>query len=280
MAGMSTPGDAPHPLLPITGSAWPGVAYGCTSKRGGVSMEPWGALNLGMHVGDDPQAVAENRRRLSVGLPAEPFWLDQVHGTDVIEVIDTGYIHLALNADGVLSETSPSLAQAGSAPRADAAITTRPGVVLAIMTADCIPVVLADTEGRALGVAHAGWRGLAAGVLENTLTALRARHPNAQGWRAWVGPCIGQAAFEVGGEVRRAFIDTDPAFAAYFVAGRGEGKWQADLAGLACHRLATLGVYGIESSGLCTHDRADLFHSYRRSPQCGRMATLAWLQTQ
>jgi len=165
----------------------------------------------------------------------------------------------------------------GPPPRADAAITLRPGRVLAIMTADCAPVVIADLQGRALGLAHAGWRGLAAGVLEATLAALRARLPGAV-WRAWIGPCIGQARFEVGDEVRRAFVAADPAASRYFALGGADGKWQADLASLARHRLDMLDVYSVETSGLCTFDRADLFYSYRRSAATGRMATLAWLE--
>ena len=272
-------------LLPIHGTAWKGVRYGCTTRGGGVSSGPWKSLNLALHVGDDADAVHENRRRLAACLPGEPFWLEQVHGTDVIEVKDTSYIRLvrqAASASGV--SDSPQGEQPWEAadllrPRADAAITTCPGVVLAIMTADCIPVVMADSEGRALAVAHAGWRGLAAGVLEATLAALRLRLPQAT-WRAWVGPCIGQASFEVGDEVREAFIGQDAAAAAWFAAGRKPGKWQADLAGLARHRLEMMGVYGVELSGLCTFERDDLFHSYRRSTVSGRMATVAWLQTE
>lgn len=252
MAGLA-PGI---PLLPITGEPWPGVRYGCTSRAGGVSAGPWASLNLALHVGDDPQAVLENRRRLAAALPSEPFWLEQVHGTAV--------------ADADTAAATPP-------PRADAAVTMQPGRVLAIMTADCVPVVMADTQGRVLGVAHAGWRGLAAGVLEATLAALRARLPDAGSWRAWIGPCIGQARFEVGDDVRIAFVDTYPETARYFAPGRAPGKWQADLAGLACHRLATLGVYGVSAAGLCTYDDAELLHSYRRCATSGRMATLAWL---
>ena len=242
-------------LIPITGLPWQGVCYGCTTRHGGVSAGPWASLNLGLHTGDDECAVHENRRRLAAALPGEPFWLQQVHGIHVVEAGST-----------VLP------------PRADAAFTTQPGCVLAIMTADCAPVVIADTHGRVLGVAHAGWRGLVAGVLDSTLAALRARLPSAAGWRAWVGPCIGQAGFEVGDEVRLAFTGADPAAAAFFVTGVRPGKWQADLAGLVCHRLAALGVQNVEVSGLCTFGRADLFHSYRRAAVTGRMATVAWLE--
>lgn len=245
------------PLLPFTGEVWRGVRYGCTSREGGVSAGPWASLNLALHVGDDPQAVLENRRRLAAALPAEPFWLKQVHGTTVAD------------ADA---------APAGPPPRADGAVTAQRGRVLAIMTADCIPVVIADTQGRVLGVAHAGWRGLAAGVLEATLAALRSRLPGEDAWRAWIGPCIGQPRFEVGDDVRIAFVDTFPETSRYFAPGVAAGKWQADLAGLACHRLATLGVYGAGTAGLCTYENEGMFHSYRRCATSGRMATLAWLE--
>lgn len=256
MAGMNTiVRDGAVPL--IQGRPWQGVRYGCSTREGGVSEGPWASLNLALHVKDDPAAVLENRRRLGALLPAEPLWLDQVHGTDVVD------------ADTWQGETSP--------PRGDAAVTTQRGSVLAVMTADCIPVVIADTEARALGVAHAGWRGLAAGVLENTLAALTRRVPQAS-WRAWIGPCIGQPRFEVGDEVRLAFVEQDADTASCFTEGRMPGKWQADLAALARHRLARAGVAEIEISGRCTYDRADLFFSYRREPVTGRMATVAWLE--
>lgn len=246
-------------LIPVTGSTWQGVRYGCTTRAGGVSREPWGPLNLGLHVGDDVDHVMENRERLSQQLPQEPYWLDQVHGTTVVTV-----------KAGPKPQTPP---------QADAAVTLEPGVVLAIMTADCLPVVIADVDGRALGVAHAGWRGLAAGVLEKTFTALQSLRPQSQGWRAWVGPCIGLNNFEVGEEVRAAFLSADDAVSQYFSAGIKPGKWQADLAGLARHRLERIAGYGVEVSGLCTYDCDKLFHSYRRSRVCGRMATVAWLES-
>lgn len=260
------------PMLPVSGAPWKGVSYGCTTRAGGVSVGPWESLNLALHVGDDPQAVEENRRRLAAHLPSEPFWLDQVHGKGVVEVVAP---FTARPVTGGVA--SPYGAYESAPPQADAAITTRPGVVLAVLTADCIPVVIADADGRALGVAHAGWRGLAAGVLEATLEALRARLPDAFVWRAWIGPCIGQARFEVGDEVRVAFTEQDPVTQQYFSAGGRAGKWQADIAALARHRLLTLGLYDVEVSGLCTYQQAGLFYSYRRSSVSGRMATLAWL---
>lgn len=246
----------------VKGKPWNGVRYGCTTRAGGVSRDDWASLNLALHVGDDPAAVQENRRRLRAALPASPFWLEQVHGTRVMD------------ADAwAAAQPEPT-----TPPCADAAITLQPGRVLAIMTADCIPVVISDTEGRALGAAHAGWRGLAAGVLENTLAALKARLPGAATWQAWIGPCIGQPSFEVGDEVRLAFVDHAADASVHFLPGRGPGKWQADLVGLARHRLAMAGVHHVEAAAYCTYEHAELFFSYRRSPVTGRMATVAWLE--
>lgn len=262
-----------HPLLPITGKPWPRVHYGCTTRAGGVSDGAWASLNLAMHVGDDRESVVENRRRLAAELPAEPLWLDQIHGT---RVVDADALSALLPRHHRPTAGNATVAESEVAPRGDAAVTTRPDVVLAIMTADCVPVVIADLEGRGLGVAHAGWRGLAAGVLDTTLTALRAKLPDATGWRAWVGPCIGQDRFEVGEEVRAAFADIDSSTARFFQAG-APGKWQANLSGLARDRLEKIGVRGVEQSSLCTYDDADQLYSYRRSAVTGRMATLAWL---
>lgn len=243
--------------LSVTGSAWQGVRYGCTTRAGGVSGGPWATLNLGLHVGDDPAAVQENRRRLAQTLPGQPHWLEQVHGTHVVEI----------------GGATPH-----AVPQADAAITVSPGEVLAIMTADCLPVVLADIDGRALGVAHAGWRGLADGILEATVHKLKTALPDSRGWRAWIGPAISQKNFEVGEEVRQIFVETDPAAERYFGHGQKPFKWQADLPGLARHRLVKSGVYAVEVCSLCTYECDKLFHSYRRSGVSGRMATLAWLE--
>lgn len=243
----------------VTGEAWPGVRYFCTWRMGGESRPPWDSLNLGTHVQDAPGAVSSNRARLRRSLPAEPLWLEQVHGTQVCDA----------DADGAW--------RMGGIPCADAAVTTGRGRPLAIMTADCLPVVLADEAGRVLGVAHAGWRGLAAGVLEHTLSAMRARCPDAGSWRAWLGPAIGQPAFEVGEEVREAFVGPDPGAAACFVRWPDSGRWHADLAELARLRLARAGVDCVELSGECTHARADRYFSYRREARTGRQATLAWL---
>ncbi|WP_345797578.1 peptidoglycan editing factor PgeF [Castellaniella sp. MT123] len=264
-------------LTGVTGEPWTGVRYFCTWRAGGVSAAPWDSLNLGLHVGDDPAAVQENRARLRAGLPGDPLWLNQVHGTDVREdpssLRDDGAIQVACPADVGRVESR----SADAVPCADAAATMRRGRPLAIMTADCLPVVLADEEGTVLGVAHAGWRGLAAGVLENTLSAMRRQAPQASGWRAWIGPGIGPTAFEVGDDVRSAFVDGHSALAAYFSACQDSDRWLADLAGLAAWRLTQAGVGRVENSGECTYRQADRYFSYRRQARTGRQATLAWL---
>jgi YfiH family protein len=250
-------------LWGATGEPWPGVRYVSTWRGGGVSAAPWDSLNLGLHVDDDPAAVRENRARVRAGLPAEPLWLNQVHGTAVWQASDSpGTTRLAAPAD---------------APCADAAVTAMRGRPLAIMTADCLPVVLADRDGAVLGAAHAGWRGLAAGVLENTLSAMRRQAPRASAWRAWIGPGIGPDAFEVGDEVRRAFMEQDAEADACFAPSVRAGHWLADLAGLAARRLARAGVDQVECSGECTYRRADRYFSYRRQVCTGRQVTLAWL---
>ncbi len=241
----------------VTGSDWKGVSYFCTTRAGGVGAAPHDTLNLGLRAGDDPAVVAENRRRLRAAVPSEPLWLRQVHGAGVVD------------ADAPQAETEPA---------ADASVTSRPGRVLAILVADCLPVLIADAEGRAVGAAHAGWRGLAGGVLENTFAALRAKAPGASQWRAWVGPGIGPQAFEVGDDVRDAFISDDSSVAAYFRPRPGvQGKWLADLPGLADFRLRRAGVKEVSLSGLCTASDAKRFFSYRRDGQTGRMAMLAWM---
>lgn len=243
----------PSSSLLLPGPAWAGVRLGVTTRAGGIGTPPFDTLNLGDHVGDDPAAVAHNRAQLDAVLPSSPQWLRQVHGTQVHDA-DAG-------VDLV--------------PEADAAVTTQARRVLAILTADCLPVVIADTRARALGVAHAGWRGLAAGVLDASLSALRARVPDAE-WRAWIGPAISAQAFEVGEDVLAAFSQDDPAF---FTPRDGvPGKWWCDLAGLAGARLRAAGVTQVVASGLCTATDPRFF-SYRRDGRTGRMATLAWLDT-
>ncbi|MPS79074.1 MAG: peptidoglycan editing factor PgeF [Achromobacter sp.] len=241
----------------VTGPAWPGVSYFCTTRAGGVGVAPHDTLNLGRRAGDDPDTVTENRRRVRAAVPGEPLWLRQVHGSEVVD------------ADA---------ADLPDEPAVDASVTARPGRVLAIMVADCLPVVIADADGRVLGAAHAGWRGLAGGVLEHTLAAMRAKAPEASGWRAWVGPGIGPREFEVGQDVLDAFLADDPATRRFFEPRPGlSGKWLADLAGLADFRLRRAGVKEVAQSGMCTVSDPQRFFSYRRDKETGRMALLAWL---
>ena len=242
--------------------AWQGVQLFCTTRDGGVGEPPYDTFNLGLGTQEDPASVHENRKRLRRVLPNEPAWLKQVHGVRVVDADDPQLFGL---------NQGP--------PAADASVSTTPGRVLAVLTADCLSVVLADQAGTVVGVAHAGWKGLAAGVLEATLQLMQAKLPTASGWRAWVGPGIGAKAFQVGEEVRVAFQGKGAEQAGYFLPDPLEsGKWRADLAGLACWRLAQMGVAQVENSGLCTvNDPQQQFFSYRRDRQTGRMATLAWI---
>lgn len=229
----------------------PGVVAGTTLRRGGFSQGPYASLNLGAHVGDDPAAVGRNRERVreACGLPAEPAWLNQVHGIGVVE-----------------ARPGPG------APEADGAVTDRAGVVCAVLTADCLPVVLAARDGSRVAVAHAGWRGLADGILEATVAAMAVP---AGRLLAWFGPAISQRAFEVGGEVRGRFIEDDAGAAGCFVAN-DRGRWQADLYGLARRRLERCGIAAIGGGNRCTFSEPDDFFSYRRDGQCGRLATFVF----
>ena len=244
--------------------AWQGVELFCTTRQGGVGQAPYDTFNLGLGTQENPTSVHENRRRLRQVLPSEPAWLKQVHGIRVVDADDLPLFD---------SNLGP--------PAADASVTTTPGRVLAVLTADCLSVVLADQAGTVVGVAHAGWKGLAAGVLEATFQLMQAKRPLASDWRAWIGPGIGAQAFQVGDEVRVAFEGKGAEQSGHFVPDPLEsGKWRADLAGLARWRLTQMGVTQVESSGLCTvNDPQRQFFSYRRDRETGRMATLAWLGT-
>lgn len=220
-----------------------------TLRTGGSSPPPWDSFNLGDHVGDAPERVAAHRAELRNHLPAEPRWLNQVHGT------------LAVDA-----------AHAEKNTEADAAFTRQPGVVCVVMTADCLPVLFCDRAGSVVAAAHAGWRGLLAGVLENTLAALQVAPGEVM---AWLGPAIGPARFEVGDEVRAAFVTRDAAAGVHFHAG-APGKWLANLDGLARQRLQSAGVTAVYGGGLCTVDDEKRYFSYRRDGITGRMATLIW----
>ena len=229
----------------------PNVRTWQTTREGGVSGGGWRSLNLGSHVGDLPEAVARNRQILADGLrlPSAPRWLDQVHGTRILRVDDQ---------------------QAGSA---DGAVTATPGVVLAVLTADCLPVLFASRDGRRVGVAHAGWRGLAAGVLAAAVSELE----SGGDLMAWLGPAIGTAAFEVGPEVRAAFLARDAGALECFTLN-ARGRWQANLDRLARRQLQQAGVSSIHGQPRCTHDDASRYFSHRREAPCGRMASLIWLE--
>ncbi|HET8699592.1 MAG TPA: peptidoglycan editing factor PgeF [Gammaproteobacteria bacterium] len=231
----------------------PQVRAFVTERAGGASEGRYAGLNLATHVGDTPAAVAANRAQLrgAAALPAEPRWLEQVHGTTVVDL------------DG-----------AGAAlPPADGAVTSRPGVVCAVLTADCPPVLLCDRAGTRVGVAHAGWRGLLHGVLPAAVAALGGDPADLL---AWLGPAIGPGVYEVGAEVRHAFIAADPRAAAHF-APNARGRWQADLYGLARSSLGAAGVREVFGGGFCTFTERERFFSHRREAPCGRMATLIWI---
>jgi len=266
----------------------PGVRAFTTLRRGlnvGVSAPPFDTFNLGNHrsaAGDAPDAVTTNRAALRwIGeLPSPPHWLRQVHGVQV-ERFD------APMADAAAGDGRPEPARTGSGPsglplsgsglsepEADAAVTSVPDCVLAILTADCLPVAFASRDGDEVGAAHAGWRGLAAGVLEATVEAM---HAAPERLIAWLGPAAGPQAYEIGEEVRAAFVDADPAAAAAFVATR-PGHWRVDLYALARRRLAAVGVTAVHGGGLCTISDPGRFYSHRRDARTGRMATVVWFE--
>ena len=236
---------------------WPApanVRTASTLRTGGVSAMPFDTLNLGDHVGDAPEAVQSNRQRLreALRLPDEPCWLNQVHGSRVIEA-----------------------GKSAAPPEADACIARSTGQVCVVMTADCLPVLFCNREGDRVAAAHAGWRGLAGGVLESTVNSLGL--PGSQ-LMAWLGPAIGPDAFEVGDEVRIAFTARDAAAAQAFRPSHRAGHWLADLYLLARQDLARLGVHAVHGGGLCTYSDESRFFSYRRDGKCGRMASLIWLE--
>ncbi|MGH8254393.1 MAG: peptidoglycan editing factor PgeF [Steroidobacteraceae bacterium] len=238
-------------------SASGAVRAGCTLRGGGSSTEPYASFNLGDHVGDDPAAVARNRAQLraTLDLPGDPLWLQQVHGTGV-RVADATEVTAASDAAGP----------------ADAAVTRADDRVLAILVADCLPVLFASADGAVLGAAHAGWRGLSAGVIEATVRAMQVEPTLIH---AWLGPAISRAHFEVGAEVRDAFIAHD-ARAAKAFATNARGRWQCDLELLARARLAALGITRVDSASVCTYADTARCYSYRRDGRTGRMAALIW----
>lgn len=226
-----------------------------TTRHGGVSAAPYDSFNLGSHVGDAAQAVARNRQLLAPFMPSEPVWLEQVHGT-VVANADAADCHIV----------------------ADACIAHQRGSVCVVMTADCLPVLLCDEAGTAVGTAHAGWKGLAAGVIEATVKAMDVAPHKLM---AWLGPAISQNAFEVGAEVREVFIARQAQAAEAFLPSTSGGdgtKFLADIYLLARQRLNTLGITRIFGGNLCTYHQQDKFFSYRRDGVTGRMGTFIWLE--
>ncbi len=243
--------------IPLIKPDWPApgrVRAVCSTRLGGVSEAPWDSLNLGSHVGDDPARVQENRQRLATmaGIgPGDIGWLEQVHGTEVA----------SLPVNGV--------------PRADASYTLQAGQACVIMTADCLPVLLCDESGTRVGAAHAGWRSLCGGVLEALVDDMGGKPTELM---AWLGPAIGPEHFEVGPEVREAFLRHDPAAASAFSKeGARAGHFMADIYLLARQRLAECGVRQVYGGDFCTVSEPQRFFSYRRDGQTGRMASLIWM---
>jgi len=222
-----------------------------TTRQGGISTAPYDTFNLGQHVGDNPVRVNRNRMMLNKVMPSEPVWLEQVHGI------------IVANAD-----------MAGCKVQADACIARQRGSVCVVMTADCLPVLLCDKQGSVVAAAHAGWKGLAAGVIEATVNAMDIEPQNLM---AWLGPAISQPAFEVGDEVRDAFVLAHPQAVSAFVSGKN-GKWLADIYALSRMRLNLLGITEIYGGGDCTFSEDDKYFSYRRDGVTGRMGTFIWLE--
>jgi YfiH family protein len=238
---------------------WPAPKNVCavaTTRSGGFSKGAYAGMNLAMHVGDDPQDVQRNRQQLVrlLGLPREPVWLEQVHGTAVCRLY---------------GDSAPGAVP----PQADAAWTSEVGIVCCVMTADCLPILLCDPAGTRVGVVHAGWRGLAGGVIEAALAALGSGK-----LIAWLGPAISQAAYEVGPEVRAACVARYPEAHAAF-AMNASGRWQADLYTIARGALAQSGIDRVFGGDFCTRRDARRFFSHRRESPCGRMASLIWLKS-
>ena len=226
-----------------------------TTRVGGCSSSPYESLNLGDHVGDEPARVRRNRKYLMqrLGLVSEPPWLQQVHGCEVV----------------VCGQTGP-------APQADAITAAAPGEVCAVLTADCLPVLLCDRSGKQVAAVHAGWRGLQAGVIESAVASFGESRDRIL---AWLGPAIGPEAFEVGSEVRDAFVRSHPRDEQAFSPGRNN-RWMADIYQLARNRLKQCDVSFVGGGEYCTHSDPERFFSYRREGRTGRMASLIWIDNQ
>ncbi|KAA6187948.1 peptidoglycan editing factor PgeF [Thiohalocapsa marina] len=252
----------------------PQVRAFTTTRHGGVSHGAHAGLNLADHVNDDPACVAVNRQRLrrALALPAEPVWLTQVHGCDVHCPDENG------NGTDSLADIGDDAAPFASAgPRADAVVSRRPHLVCAVLTADCLPLLLCDQAGTRVGAVHAGWRGLLAGVIEAAVQRMLAiGDPRPTQLLAWLGPAIGPSAFEVGAEVREQFCDAADAASRAF-RPTGQGRYLADLYTLARQRLTSMGVQRVSGGRYCTLSDPARFYSYRRDGSTGRMASLIWL---
>jgi YfiH family protein len=231
---------------------WPAPATihaATTLRTGGMSQGPYFSLNPATHVGDDPERVRQNRQiiREMLDLPAEPFWLDQIHSNRAVKSV-----------------------KAISLQQADASYTDEAGIVCAVMTADCLPLLVCSMDGTQVAAIHAGWRGLLAGVIGNTVVAMQQRN-----LLVWLGPAIGPDCFEVGAEVRDAFLEKSAEFNKAFKE-QNNGKWLADIYQLARIELAALGIANVYGGTHCTVTEHERFYSYRRDRQTGRMATLIW----
>lgn len=238
---------------------WPAPAHVkavSTTRGGGVSLSPYDSFNLATHVEDDAARVRENRTRLmsDLDLPAEPAWLEQVHG---VGVVDVGQ-------------------HTGQVLKADASLSRQPGQVCVVMTADCLPVLICDHQGTQVAAAHAGWRGLADGVIEATVDAMQS---SSEALMVWLGPAIGPQAFEVGHEVREVFVRDMEAAEAAFTAGAGD-RYMADIYQLARLRLARRGIEAVYGGEYCTYSDANRFYSFRRDGTTGRQASLIWLENE
>jgi YfiH family protein len=251
-----------EPILIIPDWPAPAQVRAVSTERSyGWSEGDFRSCNFGVHVGDTSTAVATNRAVLTktLGLTNQPCWLDQIHSTSVLD-LDSYYRHRREETIGTL-------------PAADGAVSSRVDRACVVMTADCLPVLFCDNSGSCVGIAHAGWRGLASGVLPAVIASMGI---NPRDLMAWLGPAISQSAYEVGREVREAFVGSDSGAAVCFEENES-GRWQADLYGLARRSLQSVGLQAIYGGNFCTYTESERFFSYRRANPCGRMATLIWL---
>lgn len=248
------------PQIPVDWDVPKNIKTLVTTRQGGFSQAPYESFNLAEHVGDESNYVQKNRQKLTNCLPSSPIWLNQVHSDRIIEAKTT-----ALGCD------------------ADGSYTSQSNVVSVVMTADCLPVLITNRQGSAVAAVHAGWRGLANGIIEQGVKdIIAASQCKANDIRVWLGPAIGAAAFEVGDEVKQVFLQQvalteQNAVSACFIASQNQHKWLADIYQLARLRLASIGVENCSGGTYCTYENAELFYSYRRDGQTGRMASIIWM---